>query len=107
MTRPEAVSGSAFLRTKLTRQRDSDGRLKFTNGRYRLQALSLTLFINVTYRIVGISGNCSPVGWRFVGCIAGHLILKDTGTTKDNLLSGSPLGGGGIGWARASIASVS
>ena len=36
-----------------------------------------------------------------------HLILKRTGTTKDNLLSGMSLGGAGIGWARASMASVS
>jgi hypothetical protein len=36
-----------------------------------------------------------------------HLILKRTGTTKDNLLSGMSLGGTGIGWARASMASVS
>jgi len=36
-----------------------------------------------------------------------HLILKRTGTTKNNLLSEMLLGGAGIGWARASIASVS
>jgi hypothetical protein len=36
-----------------------------------------------------------------------HLILKRTGTIKDNLSSGTSLGGAGIGWARPSMASVS
>ena len=37
----------------------------------------------------------------------GYLMLKRTGTTKDKALSGALPGGFGIGWARASRASVS
>ena len=44
---------------------------------------------------------------RGFGIALHHLMSKRTGTTTDNALSGAVLGGLGIGWARASMASVS
>jgi hypothetical protein len=55
----------------------------------------------------GIIGRISLDDARAHDLPARYRMLKRTGTTKDKALSGALPGGLGIGWARASMASVS